>query len=113
MHDNQIDYIEFPATDIAAIKAFYQTAFGWKFQDYGSTYTAFEDGRLTGGFTMAERGPGRMPLVILYASDLEATEARVKAAGGTVVQEIFKFPGGRRFHFADPSGNHVGVWSDK
>lgn len=109
-NDKRIDYIEFPATDIAATKAFYERVFGWKFTDYGPDYTSFDDGRLTGGFTTAAHGKGGV-LVVIYASDLEAVEAQVRQAGGVIVKEIFEFPGGRRFHFTDPSGNELAVWS--
>ena len=49
--------------------------------------------------------------MILYATDLEAMDARVRAAGGTITRPIFSFPSGRRFHFRDPSGNELAVWS--
>jgi predicted enzyme related to lactoylglutathione lyase len=108
-NDGRIDYIEFGASDIAATKTFYTALFGWKFTDYGPDYTSFEDGRLAGGF--AKGGPA--PLVVIYAADLEGMEAKVKATGGVIVKEIFSFPGGRRFHFTDPSGNELSVWSDQ
>ncbi|HEV7159200.1 MAG TPA: VOC family protein [Caulobacteraceae bacterium] len=107
--DGKIDYVEFPGTDLAATKAFYGAAFGWTFTDYGPDYAAFEGEGTDGGFN-AEDGR-RKPLVILYARDLEAMLAKVKAAGGTITREIQSFPGGRRFHFQDPSGNELGVWS--
>lgn len=108
--DRTIDYIEFGATDIAGTKRFYAACFGWKFTDYGPDYVSFEDGRLTGGFT-TESKPGRGPLVVLYASNLEEILAGVKKAGGRIEREIFSFPGGRRFHFLDPNGNELAVWS--
>jgi predicted enzyme related to lactoylglutathione lyase len=112
-HDKRIDYIELPTTDISAAKAFYTGVFGWKTQDWGPDYTSFEDGRLAGGFRKeAEVTPGG-PLVVLYAVDLEAVAAAVPSHGGAIVKEIFSFPGGRRFHFTDPSGNELAVWSDK
>jgi uncharacterized protein len=111
-NDRRVDYIEFHATDLAKIKAFYIEAFGWKFTDYGPDYTSFDDGRLTGGF-WKEGGTGRGALVILYAVDLAACEARVRAAGGTIVKAAYSFPGGRRFHFTDPAGNELAVWSEK
>jgi predicted enzyme related to lactoylglutathione lyase len=111
-NDRRIDYIEFHATDLAKTKAFYTGVFGWKFTDYGPDYTSFDDGRITGGF-WKEGSAGSGPLVILYAVDLAATEARIRAAGGTIVKAAFTFPGGRRFHFTDPSGNLLAVWSDK
>jgi len=111
MHaDGKIDYVEFPGKDMAATKAFYAQAFGWSFTDYGPDYAAFEGQGTDGGFN-AEDGRA-FPLVVLFASDLEAMQARVTTAGGRITREIMSFPGGRRFHFRDPSGNELAVWSD-
>ena len=109
--DGKIDYVEFPGTDLAATKRFYGAAFGWTFQDYGPTYAAFEGQGTDGGFSGDAAEAPTKPLVILYADDLEGMEARVRAAGGAVSKAIFSFPGGRRFHFTDPSGNELAVWS--
>lgn len=112
-HNRRVDYIEFPATHIEETKRFYTEVFGWEFTDYGPDYTSFTDGRMAGGFTtMEEVRPGG-PLVVLYATSLEAIEARVSESGGQIVREIFEFPGGRRFHFTDPNGNELAVWSDR
>jgi len=108
-----IDYIEFPVTDIGAAKQFYSGVFGWKMIDYGPDYTSFEDGRLTGGFRAEKEIVRGGALVVLYSTDLEAIEREIKESGGRIVQEIFEFPGGRRFHFLDPSGNELAVWSDR
>jgi uncharacterized protein len=108
----RIDYVEFPARDIASLKSFYERVFGWRFEDYGPGYTAFHDGRLRGGFTTEAKPGAGGPLVVIYAADLEAAERNVKTAGGTIVIKTFSFPGGRRFHFADPSGNVLAVWSE-
>jgi len=110
--DRRIDYIELPATDIAATKRFYVDVFGWKFTDYGPSYTSFEDGRLAGGFTKDGKVARGGPLVVIYADKLEAVEAKVRQAGAAIVKPIFSFPGGRRFHFSDPSGNELAVWSE-
>jgi hypothetical protein len=110
--DRKIDYIEFAATDLEAVKRFYTAAFGWSFADYGEHYTAFEDGRLSGGFHDGAAVVAGGPLVVLYALDLPAALGKVTAAGGAITKDIFSFPGGRRFHFADPSGNVLAVWSD-
>lgn len=112
-NDRRIDYIEFPAKDIVKTKSFYTSVFGWKFTDYGPEYTSFEDGRIAGGFSKRENVTAGGALVVIYSVDLAAAEAAVKAAGGTVVKAIHSFPGGRRFHFTDPSGNELAVWSDK
>ncbi|MGO9262568.1 MAG: VOC family protein [Bryobacteraceae bacterium] len=112
-NDKRIDYIEFPATDIARTRQFYQAVFGWTFEDYGPDYTSFMDGRIAGGFYKAD-SVGQVPsaLVVIYAADLAAMEARVTEAGGRIVKPAFSFPGGRRFHFEDPGGNQLAVWSE-
>jgi hypothetical protein len=117
-NDQRIDYVEFSVTDIARSRGFYGTAFGWSFTDYGPEYCSFDDGRLSGGFALAGDGTGGGavrtggPLVILYADDLAETQRRVETAGGKIVKPIYSFPGGRRFHFADPDGYELAVWSD-
>ena len=111
-HNFQMDYIEFPASDIEASKRFYNAVFGWSFTDYGPNYTSFFDGRLGGGFTMSAKPVKGGALVVLYAKSLEDTRLKVLAAGGTIVIETFEFPGGRRFHFVDPNGNELAVWSE-
>jgi predicted enzyme related to lactoylglutathione lyase len=112
-HDRQVDYIEFGATDLGRTKQFYQQVFGWRFQDYGPDYTSFEDGRLSGGF--AKDAPVRPanPLVVIYGTRLEEIATRVKQAGGKIIRETYSFPGGRRFHFSDPNGNELAVWTDQ
>ena len=108
--DGKLDYLELPGGDLPASKAFYGAAFGWKFIDYGPEYAAFDEG-LDGGFD-AQADAVRTPLPVLFATDLEAMLARVEAAGGTIVKPVFAFPGGRRFHFRDPAGNELAVWSE-
>ena len=111
----KIDYLEYPARDLEATKAFFEAAFGWSFVDYGPEYTAFSDQGLGGGFYKSEwvssTGTGSA-LVIFYSERLEDTLAKVVAAGGRVVKPIFTFPGGRRFHFTEPSGNEFAVWAE-
>jgi predicted enzyme related to lactoylglutathione lyase len=111
--DRRIDYIEFPSTDIGETKRFYSDVFGWAFTDYGPDYTSFSDGRLGGGFGRSSGIGGGGPLVVLYATNLEGMEAAIRDHGGRIVKETFEFPGGRRFHFADPNGNELAVWSDR
>ncbi|HKI51609.1 MAG TPA: VOC family protein [Geothermobacteraceae bacterium] len=114
--DQKIDYLELPARDLDAVQSFYEKAFGWAFTPYGPDYRAFNDGKLDGGFYRAGLKSSTATgaaLIVLYASDLEKTRKQVLAAGGSIVKEIFTFPGGRRFHFADPNGNELAVWSDK
>lgn len=112
---NKITYIEFSTTDIARTKQFYGTVFGWTFQDWGPEYIGFEGAGIDGGFAKAEAhaAPASYaPLVVLYSSDLKATEDAVVAAGGSIVVPTFEFPGGRRFHFSDGAGNMLAVWSE-
>lgn len=108
--DGKLDYLELPAVDLPGTRAFYEAAFGWVFEAYGPDYAGFDEG-LNGGFDADPDGT-RVPLPILYARDLEAMAAKVEAAGGRIVKPIFAFPGGRRFHFRDPSGNELAVWSE-
>ncbi len=109
--NHQIDNVEFNVADIARSKQFYGSVFGWTFTDYGPTYTEFTDGRLTGGFATDEPVRPGGPLVILYADDLVDAQQRVQAAGGRITREVFTFPGGRRFHFADLDGYELAVWT--
>jgi uncharacterized protein len=106
-----IDYVEFHATDLVAIKQFYSQLFGWEFEDYGPDYTSFKDGRIAGGFSRGLALPGG-PLVVIYVDDLQSTEKQIKDAGGKITREIFSFPGGSRFHFTDPGGNELAAWSE-
>lgn len=108
--NNHIDYVEFSAQDLSVAKTFYAQAFGWTFEDWGPDYTAFSGAGVEGGFRGGEAPKDGGALVILYASDLEDTERRVVAAGG-MITERHEFPGGRRFHFRDPAGNVLGVWT--
>jgi len=108
-----IDYIEFTVNDLARARRFYADAFGWRFTEYGPAYLGIqgEDGEV-GGMHEGEPGARGGILVILYSDDLEASRARVEAAGGIIVKEPFAFPGGRRFHFTDPAGNELAVWAE-
>jgi predicted enzyme related to lactoylglutathione lyase len=110
--NNRIDYIEFPATDIAATKKFYTAVFGWIFTDYGPDYVSFEDGRMSGGFAKVQAISGNGTFIVLYSSELEKTQTVVVKNGGMITKPPFTFPGGRRFHFLDPNGNELAVWSD-
>jgi predicted enzyme related to lactoylglutathione lyase len=110
-----IDYIEFAVTDITVAKQFYENAFGWEFSDYGPDYAGIRDpdgeGEV-GGLRVADRVQAGGPLVVLFSRDLEASIGRIEAAGGTITTEPFVFPGGKRFHFRDPSGNELAVWAE-
>ena len=112
---HKISYIEFTTTDIEQTKKFYATVFGWTFQEWGPDYVSFHGAGIDGGFAKrdAQQELGKFgPLVVLYSSDLAATEIAVRMEGGGVVVPTFEFPGGRRFHFSDGAGNVLGVWSE-
>ena len=110
--NRRVDYIEFQATSIDETKRFYTEVFGCEFTDYGPEYTSFTDGRLAGGFGLAPDVSAGGPLIVLYATELEQIETKITESGGQIVKQTFEFPGGRRFHFTDPSGNELAVWSD-
>ncbi|SFG33659.1 VOC family protein [Neptunomonas qingdaonensis] len=111
----KINYVEFPARDLAVAKQFFEDVFDWSFTDYGTEYTAFSDAGLKGGFFKADlcsTTANGAALIVLYSPALELTLSNIEKAGGIVVKPIFEFPGGRRFHFTDPNGNEFAVWSE-
>lgn len=112
-YDKCVDYVEFAAHDLERIKAFYSNVFGWVFEDYGPDYVAFSDNKMTGGFWRGNAVADGLPLVVMYALDLESVAESVKSEGGAIVKDTFSFPGGRRFHFSDPCGNVLAVWTDR
>ncbi len=112
----KISYVEFPAKDLEATKRFFSNVFGWSFEDYGPEYAAFSSQGIDGGFYKSDLQSSTdngAALIVFYSQDLEATLAKIEQAGGLIVKPIFSFPGGRRFHFTEPSGNEFAVWSDK
>ncbi len=112
----KLNYVEFPAFDLPSTKTFFEKAFGWSFVDYGPDYAAFSGQGLDGGFFRADMHSSTAngaALLVFYSSNLEDTLDKVSRAGGRILKPIFGFPGGRRFHFTEPSGNEFAVWSDK
>lgn len=110
----KLNYVEFPAKDIPATKLFFQKAFGWSFEDFGPDYIAFTDQGIDGGFyksDLVSTTSNGSALLVLLSSNLKKTQENVELAGGKITQAIFSFPGGRRFHFTEPSGNELAVWS--
>lgn len=111
---HHFNYIELPALDLTAMKAFYTAAFGWSYVDYGPSYAAITGAGVDGGLDAnagARKPSNQGALIVLYSDDLEATLKSVTNAGGAITAPIFEFPGGRRFHFNDPSGNELAVWT--
>ncbi|MEG2804358.1 VOC family protein [Stenotrophomonas sp.] len=113
--ERRLDYVEFASTDPAASRAFFTEVFGWSFVDYGPDYTAFDDGRLQGGFFRGTPGTtaAGASLLVIYADVLAPVLAAVTAHGGVVVKPVFSFPGGSRFQFIEPGGNELAVWSER
>ncbi|WP_261593760.1 VOC family protein [Pseudoalteromonas holothuriae] len=112
---NHINYVEFAAADLAQTERFFNHAFAWQFEHYGPDYIAFSNAGLEGGFyrsDLAASTANGSVLVVLYSSELELIKEKVLQAGGVISKEIFSFPGGRRFHFIEPSGNELAIWSD-
>lgn len=113
--NDKINYVEFPAKNLKLTKSFFASVFGWSFEDFGPEYAAFSNQGIDGGFyksdgvSSTEAGGA---LIVLYSDSLEEVQQRVEAAGGSIVKPIFSFPGGRRFHFTEPSGNELAVWTD-
>jgi uncharacterized protein len=114
-HPNPINYLEIPAAQLNKTKAFFTQAFGWLFTDYGTDYSCFTNAGIAGGFYRSSQRASSEKggvLIVIYAEVLETAQANVIAAGGHIIKPIFEFPGGRRFHFTDPSGNEFAVWSE-
>jgi predicted enzyme related to lactoylglutathione lyase len=106
----RLDYVELPATDISATRTFYERAFGWTMTQFAPTYAATTTGDTDVGLQSDAAERPQAPLAVIQVPDLEAALAAVQSAGGEIVKPIQSFPGGRRFHFRDPSGNELAVW---
>jgi predicted enzyme related to lactoylglutathione lyase len=107
-----INYIEFKSTNIKATQTFYTLAFGWKFTDFGPDYTSFENSGVKGGFQKTDEKITNGILVVLYHKKLEEIRDTIQSLGAEISKDISPFPGGKRFHFIDPSGNELAVWSE-
>ncbi|WP_062269315.1 VOC family protein [Endozoicomonas arenosclerae] len=114
-YHEKISYVEFPSKDLKVTQKFFTEVFGWTFESYGPDYVAIHNAGLDGGFYTSNHvcsSDNGSALVVLYSQKLEETQAKIEAAGGKIIQPTFAFPGGRRFHFADPNGNEYAVWTD-
>ena len=113
---NSVDYVEIPSRDVTRSRIFFTELLGLRFTEYGPDYVAFEDGRMGGGFYTSDQVSSvasGAALIIFYTEHLETLRERAIALGATITRDIFSFPGGRRFHFAEPGGSEFSIWSDK
>ena len=111
--EKRIEYVEIPVTDPARARDFFAALYGWQFESWGEDYISFNDGRLNGGFCRAEEAaPATGVLIVFFSENLERDFERVKELGATISKDIFLFPGGRRFHFADPVGTEYAIYSE-
>ena len=111
----KMNYVEFPANNLMATKTFFENTFGWAFEDFGSEYTSFNNETLGGGFFKAKEASKQVnggALIVFFSENIEKTQAKIEACGGVITQKTFEFPGGKRFHFEEPSGNEFAVWGE-
>lgn len=110
---NQIDLIELPVKSVKQLKQtkeFFSNVFGWKYTDWGGDYSDTPDSGTNSGVNAD--GGATMPLTVIYSADLEKIKALVIKNGGKIIVDTYSFPGGRRFHFTEPNGNELAVWSE-
>ena len=106
----RLDYVELPVTDTTAARQFYEQAFGWSMTEFAPTYAATTTNDTDVGIASDPEHKPKAPLAVIQVKDLEAAQASIERAGGSIVKPIFGFPGGRRFEFLDPAGNQLAVW---
>ena len=109
---NHIDLIEFPVKSVEQLKRtkeFFSNVFSWKYTDWGNDYSDTSDSGTNSGLNAD--GGASMPLTVIYSDDLEKTKELVVRHGGKIIVDTYSFPGGKRFHFTEPSGNELAVWS--
>ena len=110
--EKRIDYVEIPVTDLKAAREFFSALFDWSFEEWGEDYMSFNDGYMDGGFRRAaEAAPASGVLIVFFSTDLERDFDRVQELGASISEPTFPFPGGRRFHFIDPTGTEYAIWS--
>ncbi len=105
----RINFVELPAQEIAEAKHFYEQVFGWDTVSFGPTYACTMSGDVDLGLQADASEATKAPLAVIVVDRLEDAHGKVLAAGGSITREVFSFPGGRRFHFLDPSGNELAV----
>jgi uncharacterized protein len=112
---HHIEYIEFPvsgADELTRTQAFFTHVFGWSYKSWGDDYADTTSSGVGNGLNADATHRPTQPLVVIYSDDIQATRATIIAEGGTITRDIFAFPGGQRFHFKEPGGNELAVWSE-
>ena len=109
----EIDYVEFPSTDNHASRRFFADAFGWQHVSFSPSYYEIRGAGLLAGIEAGEAVKTAAPLAVIRADDFETAKREVIAAGGAITLELFEYPGGKRFHFREPGGVELGVWTRK
>ncbi|WP_338245216.1 VOC family protein [Aurantiacibacter hainanensis] len=107
----KLDYVELPVTSVGQQKQFYSRVFGWSFTSYGDSYAAHEEGPCQFALNGTGEHQGEAALPVVRVENIEAARDAVLAAGGTITLDIFEFPGGKRFHFDDPEGRAMAVYT--
>lgn len=110
---NQVDLIEFPVkspSQLNQTRDFFREVFGWKYTQWGDDYCDTSESGT--GVGINSDGGSTMPLTVIYSNDLEQTKKLVVENGGKIIVDTYSFPGGRRFHFTEPNGNELAVWSE-
>ncbi len=113
--DNHFNYIELRVADpaeLARTRDFLSEVFGWSYKMWTDEYADTADSGMVSGLS-AEQEAATIPLPAIETDDLEAMYNRVTKAGGVVTQEIWSYPGGRRFNFREPSGNEIAVFTEE
>ncbi len=103
----RLNYVELPVRDLPKTRSFYEQAFGWEMAEFAPTYAATVTGDTDIGLQADTAEAPQAPLAVIEVENLETALNAVEAAGGVITRPIFAFPGGRRFHFRDPSGNEL------
>jgi len=106
----RLNYVELPVSNITASKAFFESVAGWSLQDFAPTYAATMTGDVDLGLQADRAEATSAPLPVIQVSDLDSLYEAVLARGDAIIRPIFSFPGGRRFHVREPSGNEIAFW---
>jgi uncharacterized protein len=105
-----IDYFELPSSDGEGTRGFFEKAFGWEYLSYGPNYTEIREAGVLGGINSDSADRTTNVVIGIRTDDIEAAERAIVAAGGTITRPIYAFPGGKRLHFAEPSGAELLVY---